>query len=328
MKAAYIENVGSSEAIIYGDLPKPIPESNQILVKVAVVGVNHIDTYIRSGLYSADLDFPFIIGRDAVGTVEQVGARVMGFKKGDRVWTCNQGFQGRQGTFAEYIVVDQDRLYPLPDAVDFSDAAAVIQAAVTATAGLILAAKLRESDTIFVNGGAGAVGSAVIQLSKALGAKVIASAGTDEKVEWCKKIGADFAFNYHTNSVEETVLKEIPYGVDAYWDTSRAINLELAVKLMGEHGRIVLMAGKVDYKASLPVNAFYNKELSMNGFTINNLTPTDISNFSLIINRCMEEKCLIGKVAQVLPLSDAAKSHKLVEENPDLWGKILLTCNS
>lgn len=325
MKVAYIENVGSTEVIKFGDLPKPTLDSNQVLVKVAAVAVNHIDTYIRAGIYPIDLDFPYIIGNDAVGIVEEVGPRVENFKKGDRVWTCNHGIQCRQGTFAEFIAVDQDLVYPLPATVDFKEAIAVIHSSITATAGIILAAKVRDSDTIFINGAAGNVGSAVIQLSKALGAKVIAAAGNDEKVEWCRKLGADYAFNYHTHSVEDEVLKQVPYGVDAYWETSRTPNLELAVKLMGDGGRIALMAGEKDYKAPLPITDFYRKELSLNGFTIKNLTPTDIGNFSLIINRCMEEKKLIGKIAMVLPLSDAAKGHKLLEETPDLWGKIVLT---
>jgi NADPH2:quinone reductase len=290
MKAAFIEKVGSSDVIQYGDLPTPECDSNQVLIKVKALSVNHVDTYIRSGLYPEDLDFPYILGRDAVGVIEKIGARVSRFKKGDAVWTTSQGRLGIQGTFAEYIAVDQDLVYPLPSGVDPKEAAAVIFAAVTATAGIILAAKLRESDTIFVNGGAGSVGSAIIQLSKALGATVIASAGSDEKVEWCKKMGADHVFNYHTGNVEEQVLGFTPHGVDVYWETSRSPNLELAVRVTGEHGRIVLMAGKKDYNASLPINMFYNKQQSINGYTIAQLSPAELSNFALIINRCMEEK--------------------------------------
>ncbi len=327
MKAAYIENYGSADAIKFGDLPKPEVESNQVLIKVKAVAVNHIDTYIRSGNYPIDLDFPYIIGTDAAGIVEEVGSSVHNFKKGDRVWTCNQGKEGRQGTFAEYIAVDHDMVIRLPENVDFKDVVAVIQASLTATAGIILAAKIHEGDTIFIKGGAGNVGSALIQLSKALGAKVIAAAGTDEKVAWCKEIGADAAFNYRTESVEENVTKFAPYGIDAYWETSRSPNLEVAVKLMGTGGRIVLMAGKKDYKASIPVADFFRKGLSLNGFTITHLTPTDIGNFSLIINRCLEEKRLYGKIAKELPLSEAAAAHKIQEENPDLWGKIVLSVN-
>jgi NADPH2:quinone reductase len=325
MKAAYIEKVGSPDVIQFGELPNPEYESNQLLVKVVAVAVNPVDTYIRSGLYSGDLDFPYIIGRDAVGVVEKVGSQVDGFKKGDLVWTCTQGKLGSPGTFAEYIAVDQDLLYPLPPGVDPKDAAALILASVTATTGIISAAQLKETDTIFVNGGSGSVGSAVIQLSKALGATVIAAAGSNEKVEWCKQIGADHTFNYNTENIEERILSFVPYGVDVYWETSRTPDLELAVRVAGEHGRIVLMAGKKDYHPPLPINLFYNKQLSLNGFTVADLSPTNLSNFARIINRCLKEKLLKAKIAIELPLSEASKAHKILEENKNLWGKIVLT---
>lgn len=325
MKAAYINNTGPADTIIFGQLPTPTLESNQVLVKVTCVTVNHIDTYIRAGNYPIDLDFPFIIGRDAVGVVEAVGARVANFKKGDLVWTNNQGIQGRPGTFAEYIAVDDELLYPLPNNVDPKEAVAVLHGAVTATAGIILAAKLRDGETIFVNGGAGGVGSAVIQMAKARGATVIASAGSEEKVAWCKKIGANHAFNYKTESVEKKVLELVPYGVDAFWDTSREPNLEVAVHLMGNNGRIVLMAGKKDYKALLPVTDFYRKDLSINGFSVNHASPDELRNYALIINRCMADKILVAKIAMELPLSSAAKAHKMLESDPALWGKIVLT---
>lgn len=325
MKAAFIRNVGPAESIEYGELPKPIPESNQVLVKVMFVTVNHIDTYIRSGVYPMDLDFPFIIGRDAVGMVEEVGARVSNFKKGDMVWTNSQGIQGRPGTFAEYIAVDEELLYPLPKNVDPKEAVAVLHGAVTATAGIILAAKLRDGETIFVNGGGGGVGSAVIQMAKARGATVIASAGSDEKIAWCKEIGADHVFNYKTESIEKKVLELVPYGIDAFWDTSRQPDLELAVRVMGNNGRIVLMAGKKDYKAPLPINEFYRKDLSINGFTVSHSSPEELRNYAIIINRCMADKILRAKIAMELPLSEAAKAHKIQESDRNLWGKIVLS---
>src|SRR5205823_912407 len=106
MKAAYINQTGPAESIIYGDLPKPQPTASQALVKVAAVAVNPIDTYIRAGTAPMPLKFPFIIGCDLAGTVEAVGSDVKRFKVGDRVFGSNQGLLGRQGTFAEYAAVD------------------------------------------------------------------------------------------------------------------------------------------------------------------------------------------------------------------------------
>lgn len=325
MKAAYIEKTGGPEVICYGEMPKPTPESNQVLIRVIATTVNHIDTYFRSGIYEGNFDFPHILGSNAVGVIEEVGSRVAPFKKGDRVWTCTQGLLGEQGTYAEYIVADHDRIYPLPENIDPIQAVAVLQSGMTATAGIILAAKLKTTDTIFVNGGSGAVGSALIQLSKARGAKVIASAGSEEKMEWCKSIGADIVFNYREEPVEKGVLKHVSHGVDVFWDTSRSVNLQTAVRVTGEQGRIVLMSGAKDLMSPLPVNEFYNKSLSLNGFTLKNLSPGELSQFSLIVNRCLQEKILVGKIAYELPLKEAAKAHQILVEHQDLWGKIVLT---
>ena len=107
MKAAYITRTGPPEVIVYGDLPLLKPRPTECLIKVAAVDVNPIDTYIRSGMVPAQLNFPFILGRDLSGTVAEVGPQVKSFKPGDRVWATNQGFAGRPGTFSELAAVDE-----------------------------------------------------------------------------------------------------------------------------------------------------------------------------------------------------------------------------
>ena len=106
MRAAYILEPGPARSIRCGDLPKPVPDGSQVLVKVAAVAVNPIDTYIRGGAYPMALQSPFIVGRDMAGTVEAVGPAVGPFAPGDRVWCNNQGYHGRQGTFAEFVAID------------------------------------------------------------------------------------------------------------------------------------------------------------------------------------------------------------------------------
>ena len=117
MKAAYINETGPAENIIYGDLPTPEATGAQVLVKTGAVAVNPVDTYIRNGANYWDLPKPFIIGCDLAGTVEAVGPDATQFKVGDRVWGTNQGLLGRQGTFAEYCAIDECWLYPTPDNV-------------------------------------------------------------------------------------------------------------------------------------------------------------------------------------------------------------------
>src|SRR5947207_2027566 len=136
MKAAYIEMTGGPEVIRYGDLPKPTPGQGEVLVKVAAVAVNPIDTYIRAGMVAMQLPKPFVVGCDLAGTVEALGPGVTRFKVGDRVWGSNQGLLGRQGTFAEYAAVHEDWLYPTPAGVADTEAAAVALTGITGHLGL------------------------------------------------------------------------------------------------------------------------------------------------------------------------------------------------
>ena len=219
MKAAYIEKPGPPEKIIYGNLPKPKPADGQVLVKVKAVAVNPVDTYVRAGMYSMDLPQPFIVGCDLAGVVEAVGSAVTKFGKGDRVWGSNQGLLGRQGTFAEYAAVDECWLYPTPEEVSDQDAAAVALVGITAHLGLFRDIQLRAGENVFVNGGTGGVGSCVIQMARAVGARVLATAGSDEKVQMCRQLGANMSVNYKTNDVDAALGK---FGaIDVWFETLR-----------------------------------------------------------------------------------------------------------
>src|SRR4249919_3521318 len=193
MKAAYVTKPGPADSIIVGDLPTPEPTGDQVLVRVKAAAVNPIDTYVRSGAVKMDIPLPYIGGADLAGVVEKLGPDAQKFRVGDRVWGTDQGLMGRQGTFAEYAAVDESALYPIPDGVSDETAAACALVSVTAHIGLVRDAKLKAGETLFVNGGTGGVGSMVVQISKALGAKVITTAGSDDKVKTCRELGADLA---------------------------------------------------------------------------------------------------------------------------------------
>ncbi len=219
MKAAYIEAPGPPESIHFGDLPMPVAGPGKLLVKVTAVCVDPIDVYIRSGTFKIPLPSPFIIGRDLVGCVEQIGPGVTKFKVGDRVWCNNQGYDGRQGTFAEYAAVDERLLYPLPTGVDEHQAVGFVHSAFTACLGLERA-QPGAGQTLFVNGGAGNVGSALIQMAAGAGLRVAATAGNAESLDWCRSIGAEAVANYKTDDVDAVLKAFAPAGVDIYWDTS------------------------------------------------------------------------------------------------------------
>src|SRR5436309_9561955 len=182
MKAAYINKTGPPENILYGDLPVPKQGPTQCLVKVSAVALNPVDTYIRGGTIQMSLPSPFVVGCDLAGTVAEVGPSVTRFEPGDRVWGSNQGLLGRQGTFAEYCAVDECWLYPTPTNVTDEQAAACALVGITAHLGLFREAKLEVGETILVNGGSGGGGSMVVQMAEIAGARVLATAGSAEKV--------------------------------------------------------------------------------------------------------------------------------------------------
>ncbi|HZT23958.1 MAG TPA: zinc-binding dehydrogenase, partial [Verrucomicrobiae bacterium] len=204
MKAAYINELGGPEKILYGDLPDPQPGPNQCLIKVGAVDVNPVDTYIRSGAVAAKISFPYILGRDLAGTVVATGAKVRRFKVGDRVWCIGQGWDGRPGTFAELAAVDEDWLNPIPDNVSDEEAVALSLVGITAHVGLGKA-QVKPGEILLVNGGSGGVGSCVLQMAKILGARVIATTGSEAKAAVCKRLGADNVIQYKTQNVAEEV---------------------------------------------------------------------------------------------------------------------------
>jgi NADPH2:quinone reductase len=328
MKAAYIKQPGPAESIIYGDFPQPEPAGSQLLVKVAAVSVNPIDTYIRSGGVKMPLPLPFIIGCDLAGTVVATGPQAKRFKPGDRVWGSNQGLMGRQGTFAEFAAVDESWLYPLPDGIAEQDAAAIALVAITAGLGLVRDAKLKSGETLFVNGGTGGVGSMVVQISKAIGAIVITTAGSDDKVKKCLELGADAAINYKTQDVAAEVKRFAPDGLNVYWESLREPDFDKAIGLLATRGRMIIMAGR-DARPVFPVGSFYVKGCSLYGFAMFNATADEQRAVAEKIDGWLATGKIKAMIDRVLPLSQSAVAHKLQEESTvgktgSLAGKIVL----
>jgi len=322
MKAAYIEQVGPSQAIQYGDLPTPTVGRKDILVKVEAVAVNGVDTYIRSGRVKTPLPFPFIIGRDMVGIVTEVGEDVTQFCPGDRVWTDNQGYDGRQGTFSQYCRVDERLLYHLPAGIDPVEAVTVLHSSLTAVLGLFFKARLAAGETIFINGGDGNVGTAILQLAKASGARVLVTAGNEEKGQWCRALGADLVINYKAQDVSKAIKDVAPRGVQVYWDATTHFDAAQAVDVMAQRGRIIVMAGPAQ-QTLLPVGSFYLRNCTLYGFTVTDATTEELRGYADQMNAWFARGLPKGKIAQMLPLSHAAEAHQLYETR-SLFGKLVL----
>lgn len=327
MKAAFIRQPGPPSNLTYDDLPTPEPKGAEVLVRVGAVCVNPIDTYIRAGAIKMNLPSPFVVGCDLAGTVDKVGPDAKRFKVGDRVWGSNQGLFGRQGTFAEYAAVDEGWLYPTPTNVTDENAAAAALVGITAHLGLHRA-NLKAGEALFVNGGTGGVGSTVVQMAKAMGAKVATVGGSDAKVADCKKLGADAAWNYKTDDVDARLKEFAPDGINVWWETLREPDFERVVPMLKLRGRMIVMAGR-DAKPTFPVGGFYTKDLTLIGFAMFNATQDEQRRCSEDINRWLSEGKLKPRIDRVLPLSEAAAAHQLQQENTlekkgTLAGKIVL----
>jgi len=328
MKAAYIEQTGPPENIIYGDLPMPLVKGSEVLVKVSAVSLNPVDTYIRGGADFWELPQPFIVGCDLAGVVEAVGPDATRFNVGDRVWGTNQGLVGRQGTFAEHCAVDECWLYATPEGVDDETVAASALVGVTAHLGLFRQARVQKGEAVFVHGGTGGVGSMVVQMAKAAGARVITTGSSDAKVARCWELGADVAVNYKTEDVDAAVSEFASDGVNVFWETLREPNFDQIISYLAERGRIVLMAGR-DARPEFPVGPFYVKECSMHGVVMFKASDEELRSCAEDMNRWFVEGKLKAQISTVMPLSEAAAAHRLQEENTlqkagTLSGKIVL----
>lgn len=330
MKAAFITETGGPEVIQYGDIEEPVPRGSQVRIRVTRVAVNPIDTYIRAGANYWELPQPYVLGSDFAGEIESVGPDVKRFQPGQRVWGTNQGFMGHQGTFAELIAVDEDWVYPTPDNVDDETVAASALVGVTAHLGLFREAALRAGDILMVNGGSGGVGSMVVQMAKATGAQVVATAGSDEKCRLLQsELGADHAINYREGEVSDRVLTLFPDGVNVYWETVREPDFDRIVSVMAERGRIILMAGR-DARPEFPVGPFYVKECSLHGFVMFKASAAELRACAEDINRWLSSGSLKPRISHRFDLSETAEAHRLQEESTvglsgALAGKIVLS---
>lgn len=309
MRAAYIRATGGPDRIEYGELPVPRPGPTDVLVRMQASSVNHVDLFVRSGAYRTHTPFPFVIGRDLVGRVVGIGAGVGAFAVGDAAWCNSLGHDGRQGAYAEYAVVASERLYPVPAGVAPEAVAAVAHAAATAYLGLVREARARAGQTLFLEGGGGAVGSAVLQMAGAAGLRVVTSAAADDH-DWCTELGAGAVLDYRRPDLYEAARRACPDGVDIWWDASGHNHFARCLPLLNHRARIVLMSGLQGAHAELPVGQLYTRDITLCGFAISNASVADLAEAAQAINRLLADGKLRSRIGATFRLAESARAQE------------------
>jgi NADPH:quinone reductase-like Zn-dependent oxidoreductase len=292
MKAIVIHTYGGPEVLKYEDAPRPEPKEDQVLIRVMAAAVNPVDVAIREGRFTRGT-LPLIPGMDVAGVVEQAGAKANKFRKGDPVYAY-LSFQ-EQGGYAKFAVAKEDEVALKPKTIDFEKAAAVPLAATTAWQALVDKARLAAGQTVLIHGGSGGVGSFAVQIAKARGAKVIATAATANQ-ELLKQLGVDQAIDYTTTKFEDVVK-----DVDVVLNAARGDTLARSYEVVKKGGIIVSIT-------ALPDPA----ELERHGIRGTGMMAHADAKILEELSRLIEANKIKPIVSTVLPLAEAAKAQEEV----------------
>ncbi|GAB3802288.1 zinc-binding dehydrogenase [Humibacter antri] len=329
MRAAVIHELGPADSIRLETLPVPHPAPHEVLVRVGATTVNPVDTFVRSGAYRTPMTFPFIVGRDAVGVVEALGAGVSAFRVGDLVWCNSLGHGGRQGAAAEFVSVPVDRLYRLPSDVDPIEFIATAHPAATAWLALVEHARLAAGGTVFVGGGGGNVGSCAVAFARGMDCDVVTTAGARD-LERLAASGAT-AVDYRSGRADAEIAAALgavdsesrPAGADVWLDTSGTLKLAQAMDSLAERGRIVLIAG-VTRRDLLEFGRLYTHDRSVIGFAISNAAVDELARAAEAITRAVAAGALPTPRIRKASLNDAAAAHAAIERGETHGERIVL----
>ena len=304
MKAIVIHEYGGTEVLKYEDIPRSEPKDDQLLIRVIAAGVNPVDGMIRSGMFKGNRAFPIILGGDVAGIVEKVGSKITKFKTGDPVFAYIS--LDNSGGYAQYALATEREAAPKPKALTYVEAAAVPIVAMTAWQALIDTAKLSAGQTVLIHGGSGGVGSFAIQIAKARGAKVIATASTANQ-DFLKQLGADVAIDY-TKQKFEDVAKD----VDVVLDSIGGDTLARSYGVVKKGGIIVSIVARPK-----------ESELEKHGIRGAALSVDPNSEELAAIGKLIDDKKIKVIVSQTFPLSEAMKAQEQVATG-HTRGKIVL----
>ena len=320
MKVIRVHEFGGPEVLKLEEVPTPKPSAGQVLVRIHAAGVNPYETYMRAGTYPLKPPLPYTPGSDGAGVVEAVGEGVKKVRANDRVYTRRTA----SGSYAEYALALEEEVHPLPVKVDFKQGAGIWVPYGTAYHALYHQAKARSSETVLVHGASGGVGIAAVQIGRAIGLRVLGTAGTPRGLEIAKREGAHEVFDHRKAGYQDEILQATGNrGVDIILEMLANVNLSHDTKLLANNGRIIVIGSRGE--VTINPRELMGRRASIRGFTLWGITPTEEADIHAGIFAGLENGTLRPVVSKELPLVDASRAHKEILE-PGSAGKIVLIC--
>ena len=325
MKAVLMDEFGTPEVMKIGEIDKPQPKANEVLIKVVATSINRPDLVQRVGNYPPPAGDSEILGLEVAGTVAAVGSDVSDWKIGDRVMALVGG-----GGYAEYAVAYAIHLMPIPDSMSFEEAACVNESYITAFLNVFMIGGLQDGQTAIFHGGGGGVNTAAIQLAKALtpNAKLIITANPT-KMERVKELGADLVIDYTENPDFSGLVKEFTAkkGVDVVLDHVGAKYLKPNMASLGYKGKLVIIGIISGIKAELNLALMMVKRQQIIGSVLRSRPVTEkgdiIAEFTRRALPKFADRSIVPIIEKVFPLEDVVAAHQMMEEDKH-FGKIVL----
>jgi NADPH2:quinone reductase len=322
VKAVRIHEYGGPEVLVYEEVSTPEPGPRQLLVKVAAATVNPIDVSVRENRFPTPKQPPKTLGSDGAGVVEKVGAEITNAKPGDRVAFSGLGI-GSEGSYAEYALIADTQVVHMPEGLSFPDAAAIGMAFPAAYYALVTRGALHEGETVLVQGASGGVGSASVQLAKALGARVFGTASGAGAADLVLSLGAEAVIDFRTEDVAARVLELTDgKGVDLVHELVLSVNLPTDVRLVARGGRIVGTGQGPGPDAVAPIGEALDKDVSVLFMNLNNAKRAGVAAIAAEIAAMVAAGKVKPVIGAELPLSEARRAHEMLAE--DHLGKIVL----
>jgi len=326
MKYIEINNFGGPQEMFVAESDLPGLAADQVLIKVAVAGVNRPDVIQRQGLYPAPPDASPVLGLEVAGEVVKTGGEVTTWQPGDLVCALCNG-----GGYAEYVAVPASQCLPVPAGFSFVEAAALPETMFTVWSNVFNRAKFQSGESFLVHGGSGGIGTTAIQMVKAMGGRVFATAGSKDKCDVCETLGAEIAINYHKSDFVDVIKSATDKkGVDVILDMVGGDYIARNIKLAAVEGRIVNIAYLQGSTVDVNFMPVMLKRLILTGST---LRPQSAASKASIAGQlqdniwpCCERGEIKPVIAKIFPLSEVAEAHRLMESNQHI-GKIVLQLN-